>query len=373
MIFILTFLGIYTCAYPLNKPQTDLEKDGFKGNVRSVKTNNYYVTTKFGEIKKGNLKNFEIRVYDKKGSLIEYQSDDGGKIRKVILKYDKDGNLIDKSNFNSDGTIYDKTIYKYDDKGNLIEESRYDFDGNLKKKAIFKYGNKEYKPYFNRSNSWTKSFFDFDVDKKGNLTDFYSYDSNGKLNEKGVCKHDNEGNLLELLGYDDENTLSLNIIYKYDIQKNFVEYYVKIEEGEVSGKKETFQYDKTGNLIEDIRYNSDNGMNSKYTYQYDNKGNLIEEFASIMNKRTTYKYNVKTQLIEQCYYNNNKLKSKIIFEYDVKGNLIEINEYDSDKQLVGKQTFSCDERGNWIKSAISGYKGVIETIQDVIERKIEYY
>ncbi len=61
---------------------------------------------------------------------------------KYIYKYDSNGNQIEWSMYNSDGSLESKTIYKYDSNGNIIEESGYYSDGSLLLKSIYKYDSK---------------------------------------------------------------------------------------------------------------------------------------------------------------------------------------------------------------------------------------
>ena len=66
-----------------------------------------------------------MKSYREKGYIIE---DRFGEIHKVQLKdnvfvkYNQDGNLIERNEYESDGSFRWKYTYKYDSKGNLIEE-----------------------------------------------------------------------------------------------------------------------------------------------------------------------------------------------------------------------------------------------------------
>ena len=65
---------------------------------------------------------------------------------KYIYKYDSNGNQIEWSMYNSDGSLESKTIYKYDSNGNKVEWLKYDLEskfGELQeiptKKTIYQY------------------------------------------------------------------------------------------------------------------------------------------------------------------------------------------------------------------------------------------
>ena len=61
---------------------------------------------------------------------------------KYIYKYDSNGNKVEYSSYDSDGSLNWKFIYKYDSNGNTVEQSSYDSDGSLLLKDISKYDSK---------------------------------------------------------------------------------------------------------------------------------------------------------------------------------------------------------------------------------------
>ena len=61
---------------------------------------------------------------------------------KYISKYDSNGNKVEYSSYDSDGSLNWKFIYKYDSNGNTVEQSSYDSERSLNWKFIFKYNSK---------------------------------------------------------------------------------------------------------------------------------------------------------------------------------------------------------------------------------------
>ena len=102
---------------------------------------------------------------------------------KYIYKYDSNGNQIEWSMYNSDGSFFSKTIYKYDSNGNEIESSRYDSDGSLLWKTISQY------------------------DSNGNEIEWSWYNSDGSLEEKNIYKYDSKNRTIELIIYEYESRL----------------------------------------------------------------------------------------------------------------------------------------------------------------------
>ena len=71
------------------------------GDVESVTISEYGVEDKFGEVVKGDLES------------------------RVIVKFNEKGDVIEGTQYNSDGSLDSKYIYKYDSKGNIIECTKY--------------------------------------------------------------------------------------------------------------------------------------------------------------------------------------------------------------------------------------------------------
>ena len=76
-------------------------------------------------------------------------------IRKNISKYDSNGNKVEDSSYDSEGSLNWKHVKKYDSNGNMVEELSYYSDGKRNKKSIWKY------------------------DSNGNLVEGSDYDSEG--------------------------------------------------------------------------------------------------------------------------------------------------------------------------------------------------
>ena len=122
--------------------------------------------------------------------------------------------------------LIDKLIYKYDSNGNMVELSSYDSDGSLMRKYISKY------------------------DSNGNNVELSSYDSDGSLFMKYISKYDSNGNKVEWLEYDLLGSLSGKSIYKYDSKNRIIEsisYDLESKFGElqeIPTKKTIYQYEE---------------------------------------------------------------------------------------------------------------------------------
>ena len=63
-------------------------------------------------------------------------------IRKNISKYDSNGNKVEDSSYDSEGSLNWKHVKKYDSNGNMVERFFYDSDEKLDRKYIWKYNDK---------------------------------------------------------------------------------------------------------------------------------------------------------------------------------------------------------------------------------------
>ena len=176
ILFLLTALLLVSTSINAQK-QTDAERKGLKGRVKSVEYADYTAVEKFGEIEKGSLD----YIY--------------------THKYDNNGNEIEWCKYYSDGSLEQKDTYKYDNKGNIIEACRYKSDGSLERKDTKKY------------------------DNNGNEIEWCIYESDGSLERKDTHKYDNNGNEIEWCRYKSDGSLDYKYTfkYKYDSKNSWIE------------------------------------------------------------------------------------------------------------------------------------------------------
>ena len=246
VLFILTVVQVSA-----QDRKNDWEKENLKRKIKSIEKHHYEVTDKYGKIVKGTYKGAVVNKYDRNGNIIEnsfYNSDRSLEL-KSIEKYDKKGNQIEAICYFFDGKLNWKCVYKYDNKGNQIEANTYNSDGSLRHKRTYEYDKKgkQIEQSFQESYRIINNYYEYG--KKGNLIKDSIYFSSGG---------------------------SGNTIYQYDKKRN------KIEEDYYFDRnpsiKSIYKYDKEGNEIEKSRYNSDGSLDYKfiYEYKYDKKGNWVE-------------------------------------------------------------------------------------------------
>ena len=134
------------------------------GNVESVTCTEYYFMDSSGVVVRGKIDSKSCYNFNEVGDVtekVEYNSD-GSLKGKKMYKYDSKGNKTEEAWYKSGGTLSWKSTYKYDSEGNMTEDAYYDSDGSFGRKYTYKY------------------------DSKGNMTEkaFYAY---GMLSWKVTC------------------------------------------------------------------------------------------------------------------------------------------------------------------------------------------
>jgi hypothetical protein len=281
-VILLFAIFFYSCK---NSPkENDWVKYNLKGNVESLSEFTYEAISKFGEIEKGK------KVQDN----VDYDGD-------KQFRFNKRGNLIENSEYQSDQNFTYK--YFYDNQDRLIEFIS--FIDNMKYVI-------------------TKYFY-----QKGNLIEKSNYASNGILHSRIKYKLDENGCPVIEFEY-----MSDGILYKY----------------------KRYLYDNNKKLIEEISYNSSGILEAKYNIVYDKDGFMIEENTYIPDNllltTTNKKYFNKGKTIEtKMFTPANKNPIRIIEQYNEKGNLNKKLKYGPDGILSNNISYQYeyDKVGNWIK------------------------
>lgn len=282
-ISILFMIG---CNTNKSKIETDLEKQGFKGKVKSIKSTTYKAMEKFGEIQKGEEVDKLLSIFNEMGNFTERIYSKNGKIdSKQTYIYNNQKNIIDKKEYDSDGILKLQTTYDYDEKGNKIEENTF---GRFEtQKTTYKY------------------------DDKGreveSLITFSFQGIDGSVELRITKEYDQKGNVIEEKNYNNRNQLSNRNIFTYDERGNRIkEIFIDLNTNE-SEEKNIYTYDKNNKKIEIQKYISKN-LSEKTTIKYDEKGNILEEHIIDFNRNTlfkiVYKNNKIGNPIEKIYYNN---------------------------------------------------------------------
>lgn len=293
-----------------HKIKSDLEELGFKTKIKSIREISYKpIETKDG-ISKGK------RSYE------------------TYTVYNKDGNIVEESRYNSDGDMTKKLVIAYDTEGRKIEEADRLFS-IIKNKITgerFAEKEREFELCYNEK-------FTYNDDET--INEVYHSEMHGttKRDEfKSEYKYDSNRNLIEI-STPNYSALKISLTrFKYDNKGNKIE--KSVFENHAFSKdssfieKETYSYDVRDNLIELCHYSSDKKYNYKRTYTYDSDNRMQKDCyfnsGGSLDNETTYKYDKGGKLIESNYHNLSdgyNSRSTYTRENDKFNNWIRIIEY----------------------------------------------
>ena len=361
--FPIMLMVLFSC---FNRDQKAVENDLIKANlfgeVKLVKTFQYEVVEKFGEMVKGELKEGHktpaiwIREYNRKGQILKsarFEKDEPIiSLEKHEKEYDNKGNIIRRKDCS--GLRCREKKIKYDEYGDIVEVEEY-INGNLYKKHKYVKGkliqSSEKDIFFLKPSSKFKYFSKYKYDEKGNNTEINTYNISGELSSKRVIRHK----------YDNNGSRVLTVKYN--------------PEGKIEDK---YRYNTKGDTIVHRFYDDDNGNPlGKFEYSYNQRRDVISysEYGTDGQIHRKHVYNDNSDIIEEIYYGKYDaihVKIEYKYKYDSKGNKVSIMKLSNDEAIVEEKTeytYDYDSYGNWIKKIkiLDGTPVLIE------EREIEYY
>lgn len=187
-----------------------------------------------------------------------------------------------------------------------------------------------------------------------------------KLDKKVYESFDIKGNIIESSSYDSRGVRTVLLIPSYDLNE-YINTYKYFDDNDVLISECFLKYLKNGNVIEKwengktvIEYNFQENTILQLFYDTDN--NLIW--------KDTYKYDTNRNLVEFC----NDL-GKTICIVNTLGNDLEEIKYDSNKNITEKKKYKykLDKYKNWIEKKEYQIENNIQIPKTLFERKIKYY
>jgi hypothetical protein len=302
--------------------QSDLNKYFLKGKVKSIHSITYEaIEINDSLIVKGEKKVKNKRFYG---------------ITDINISFNEFGFITElKDNYR-----HEKNIYNCEN--NILFTFHIDSNLNISRKIVFKYNsNKKIVKeiwYTSENKNDYKIIF---IYRKGKLIKQIDKDLREKYYYLSKYQYDNNGNINKIEEFENDSLTFCNIYQNDSLGRK-----LKIETYGFGYKlKEIVNnvYNKSGNLTEIVKYNTDNKIISKIVYSYDIEGHLIEENEFIEDPKKYKQYNLKGDEI------------------------LSVNEYIQDFIVVYSYTY--DNNNNWTKK-ITYYNGKPYEIE---EREILYY
>jgi hypothetical protein len=194
---------------------------------------------------------------------------------KQVFKYDKNGNQLELSEYNGDGSLNSTIKSIYDSSGKLVSDETVLSTGELAIKSVIK------------------------TDEKGNKVEEAINQLNLKnilANTKYLYKYDEKAHVIERLGLRGNGGFFLKYNFNYDANGNLAEWLILSDKNEIIEKR-VFKYDNNNNITEETRYNRDGSVKDAFTFSYDvdKKGNWtrmkkIKDGSVIEVRKREYKY-----------------------------------------------------------------------------------
>lgn len=214
----------------------------------------------------------------------------------------------------------------------------------------------------------------------------------GKVNPVGILesqtKYDGKGNAVRIITYNpSDNKVASTTTYQYDKNGNVIEEVVKKEENSV---KTVHRYNGRNDRVETVMYRTNGAVDRKFSYIYDETGLLLETFGRLDDGkvflRDSYLYDGHGNVIE---YKNNLRKfaiaydrqgniasvvkyqryfrsmdsvqytvhERFAFDYDRYGNMVELRSYRSDSTLRSRTQYIISESGKVLSEKEYGVDG----------------
>lgn len=388
----------------------------FKGKVKSVTETHRDVARGVRE-KKASL--VSERNFDSEGRLLEERYRRKKHINRITYTYNRQGNCVERCEFDFDKVRFFRYKYKYDKWGNQIEEQCFDPDGSLKHATTSKYnaeGNEVEKRFrkgettetarykYNEQNQIVEEYLSvngkFDLrrsyrfDDHGNKIEETAFSQDGALDSSfNQYKYDERGNIIEEVVMNADHEILIRYTFAYDNHNRRIQRNQYDADGNFSGS--TLSYNERGQLTKDRWYNSATKSCGHTDFVFDSEGRILEEtmYHGTLNASNQEVVVDDGVVVQQVRYSfTNKITDyQHLHIYDADGNKRECHQrhfdqegkiilykhqiFSQDGNLIEERNegatirFSYDENGNWIR------KEILENgkLMNVTERSIEYW
>ncbi len=240
-----------------NAQSKDKQRNGLVGHVRSIHEETARLENKSGRMEEGPRIPIHHLIFDKEGNVIEQSANnpDGSFKSKLAwaLSYDRDGRETEKNYYNAAGALTSRGISTYDDSGRKSRLTHFNPNGSINHYQLYIYngrGNKIEEIHFNPNDS-LRSRILYRYDEKDRQTEVIYHKPDGIVTQRNIFTYDENGNMSGLTMFDGTESVKIRLTYKYDSR---------------------------GNLIEGVNQGSNNWsvIKGTYKYEFDSIGNWVK-------------------------------------------------------------------------------------------------
>lgn len=190
-------------------------------------------------------------------------------------------------------------------------------------------------------------------------TEYYPIEVSGEIakaiESRTEYKFNKRGDVIEQISYDSDNSVLDKCLYTYNSEHRMTEKAWYKRSGELDWKSQ-YIYDKYGILVEEVDYNSDGSIRSKTRFRYNSNGQKTEDInyssEDILQWRSLLIYNSKGHLVEEgAYWIYGGLDYRNRYRYNAEGQVIESLE-ESDNSPMKRNTYKYDSEGRLIEKCV---------------------
>lgn len=254
LLFFIGILAVTLISCGKKEVNNDWKDLFLQGKVKTLKVEKYSASSSFGEIVEDELESTQIYEFNKNGFLVA-SSDQG--YRDYTYSYTYKGDTTTMLVLR-DNVFYYKAVNVYDSQHNLLESTEFDSNGDISEKTINKYSDNQLVQlckYDEDGDLWRKhSNYVYKEDK---LQSYKIYDNDGDLYETIYFKYDENGFIAEKKENDSDGKTKYRWRYKRDQYGNIVHYNFKGSRYENEEKYE-LTYDSHHNVIKQVTIDKDN-------------------------------------------------------------------------------------------------------------------
>jgi hypothetical protein len=255
---------------------------------------------------------------------------------------------LSEINYAANGKYTTKLIFNID--GNVINQSSFNSDGSLIRRWENEYekGLKKLRRCYVKNDSLSYTLlYNYATDKNLVSSRIVYGDSLSEIS--AAFEYDADNNLVKETTYGKDGAIEGTLSNKYNQDKRLVE-------------SEKHDLILKSSIIQDYQYNA-RGLKTEESFYRPNDKKRIQ--------RISYQYGALNKPVSITTYGpEDQILEKRTFKYDPNENIVETLILD-DKQVQKKQTttYTYDQHGNWVRSIVRNE----EETNMIIERKYDYY
>jgi hypothetical protein len=188
-------------------------------------------------------------------------------------------------------------------------------------------------------------------DQAGNVISEQTFNRDGDLGENNEYIFDDQGRLLEEHIYFDGRELAEKHLFEYNengkIGRKFTEYQ--------DGSRDTteYTYNNDGLLILKQQFDEEGEEEGREEYEYADKLVVLERITDSFgntSRETINRYDSEGRLIETIFNSPEETECiRTVHEYDEKGNRDCIEKYQKDGNIISRDSYTFDDKGNAVE------------------------